>query len=54
MSVRDAYIAAKNKDLLGLGLAGLGLIPFVPRIGRTRVKTDRPPIPTVNKDAIQR
>ena len=54
MSVRDAYIAARNRDLLGLGLAGLGLIPFVPRIGRPRVKPNKSPIPTVNKDAIQR
>lgn len=54
MSVGDAYIAARNRDLLDLGLAGLGLIPFVPRIGKSRVKPNRPPIPTVNKDAIQR
>ena len=54
MLIRDAYIAAHNRDLLGLGLAGLGLIPFVPRIGRPKVKPNRPPIPTVNRDAIQR
>ena len=53
MSIGDAYIAARNRDLLGLGLAGLGLIPFVPRIGRPKVKPNRPPIPTVNRDAIQ-
>lgn len=34
LSIRDAYVAAKNKDLLGLGLAGLGFIPFVPTVNR--------------------
>ena len=34
MSIRDAYIAAQNNDLLGLGLAGLGVIPFIPRVNR--------------------
>ena len=34
LSIRDAYIAAKNKDLLGLGLAGLGFMPFVPTVNR--------------------
>lgn len=33
-SIRDAYIAAKNKDLLGLGLAGLGFMPFIPTVNR--------------------
>ena len=50
LSIRDAYIAAKNRDLLGLGLAGLGILPFMSRIR----PIDRPPIPTVNRDAIQR
>ena len=46
LSIRDAYVAAKNNDLLGLGLAGLGFLPFVPRIGRSKVsKVNRPPIP---------
>lgn len=34
LSIRDAYIAARNKDLLGLGLAGLGVIPFIPTVNR--------------------
>ena len=34
MSIRDAYIAAQNNDILGLGLAGLGVIPFIPRVNR--------------------
>lgn len=34
LSIRDAYIAAKNKDLLGLGLAGLGVIPFIPTVNK--------------------
>lgn len=34
LSIRDAYIAAKNKDLLGLGLAGLGFMPFIPTVNR--------------------
>lgn len=34
MSIRDAYIAARNKDLLGLGLAGLGIAPFIPTVNR--------------------
>ena len=34
LSIRDAYIAAKNKDLLGLGLAGLGIAPFIPTVNR--------------------
>lgn len=50
LSIRDAYIAARNRDLLGLGLAGLGILPFMSRIR----PIDRPPIPTVNRDAIQR
>lgn len=50
LSVRDAYIAAKNKDILGLGLAGISFIPFMSRIK----PIDRPPIPTVNRDAWQK
>lgn len=50
LSIRDMYVAARNRDLLGLGLAGLGILPFMSRIR----PIDRPPIPTVNKDAIQR
>ena len=50
LSIRDTYIAAKNRDLLGLGLAGLGILPFMSRIR----PIDRPPIPTVNRDVIQR
>lgn len=50
LSIRDMYVAARNKNLLGLGLAGLGILPFMSRIR----PIDRPPIPTVNKDAIQR
>ena len=34
LSVRDAFIAAKNKDLIGLGLAGLGVLPFIPMVNR--------------------
>lgn len=34
LSIRDAYIAARNKDLLGLGLAGLGVVPFIPVVNR--------------------
>ena len=34
LSIRDAYVAAKNKDLLGLGLAGLGVVPFIPTVNR--------------------
>lgn len=34
LSIRDAYVAAKNKDLLGLGLAGLGFIPFIPSVNK--------------------
>ena len=34
LSVRDAFIAAKNKDLIGLGLAGLGVLPFIPTVNR--------------------
>lgn len=55
LSIRDAYIAAKNNDLLGLGLAGLGFLPFVPRIGRSKVsKVDRPPVPEVHPDYFQK
>lgn len=57
LSIRDAYIAAKNKDLLGLGLAGLGILPLVPRLGRARAAKrtlDSPTIPTVDKDYFQR
>ena len=50
LSIRDAYTAAKNRDLLGVGLAGLGFLPFMGRIK----PIDRPPIPTVNRDAWQR
>lgn len=50
LSIRDMYVAARNGDLLGLGLAGLGILPFMSRIR----PIDRPPIPTVSKDAIQR
>lgn len=54
LSIRDAYIAARNKDLLGLGLAGLGAIPFIPRLGRKKIsKVDRPPIPEVNPNYFQ-
>ena len=54
LSIRDAYVAAKNNDLLGLGLAGLGFLPFVPRIGRSKVsKVDRPPIPEVHPNYFQ-
>ena len=49
LSIRDAYTAAKNRDLLGLGLAGLGFLPFMSRIK----PVDRPPIPTVNREAYQ-
>lgn len=34
LSIRDAYVAAKNKDLIGLGLAGLGIAPFIPTVNR--------------------
>lgn len=57
LSIRDAYIAAKNKDLLGLSLAGLGILPLVPRLGRARAAKrtlDSPTIPTVDKDYFQR
>lgn len=55
LSIRDAYIAAKNNDLLELGLAGLGFLPFVPRIGRSKVsKVDRPPIPEVHPNYFQK
>lgn len=55
LSIRDAYTAAKNNDLLGLGLAGLGFLPFVPRIGRSKVsKVNRPPIPEVHPDYFQK
>ena len=50
LSIRDMYVAARNRDLLGLGLAGLGILPFMSRIR----PIDRPPIPTVNRDVIQR
>lgn len=54
LSIRDAYVAAKNNDLLGLGLAGLGFLPFVPRIGRSKVsKVNRPPIPEVHPNYFQ-
>lgn len=53
LSVRDAYIAARNRDLLGLGLAGLGIIPFVPRIGKTKAVRDVD-VPTVDKDYFQK
>lgn len=32
LSIRDMYVAARNRDLLGLGLAGLGILPFMSRI----------------------
>ena len=50
LTIRDMYVAARNRDLLELGLAGLGILPFMSRIR----PIDRPPIPTVNRDAIQR
>ena len=54
LSIRDAYVAAKNNDLLGLGLAGLGFLPFVPRIGRSKVsKVNKPPIPEVHPNYFQ-
>lgn len=54
LSIRDAYIAARNKDLLGLGLAGLRAIPFIPRLGRKKIsKVDRPSIPEVNPNYFQ-
>lgn len=34
LSIRDAYNAARNNDWLGLGLAGLGVLPFTPRVNR--------------------
>ena len=34
LSVRDAFIAAKNRDLIGLGLAGLGVLPYIPTVNR--------------------
>ena len=57
LSIRDAYIAAQNKDLLGLGLAGLGILPLVPRLGRARAAKrtlDSPTIPTVDRDHFQK
>lgn len=60
LSVRDAYIASQNGDILGLGLAGLGLIPFVRGVrglGRGKVvgKALRErPTPTVDKGYFDR
>ena len=57
LSIRDAYIAAQNKDLLGLSLAGLGILPLVPRLGRARAAKrtlDSPTIPTVDRDHFQK
>lgn len=51
LSVRDAFIAAKNKDLIGLGLAGLGFIPFVRGVGR---RTINRPVPTVDRSYFDR
>ena len=34
LAIRDIYNAARNNDWLGLGLAGLGAIPYVPRVNR--------------------
>lgn len=34
LTVRDAYTAARNRDWLGLGLAGLGIVPFIPTVNK--------------------
>lgn len=34
LTVRDAYTAARNRDWLGLGLAGLGIMPFIPTVNK--------------------
>lgn len=47
-----AYDAAKNKDWLGLGLAGLGMLPLIPG-GMRKVKSATRPIPTVNKGLVE-
>ena len=33
-SIGDAYTAARNRDWLGLGLAGLGIVPFIPTVNK--------------------
>lgn len=34
LAVNDAYQAIKNRDWLGLGLAGLGVVPFIPTVNK--------------------
>lgn len=38
LAVRDAYNAVRNRDWLGLGLAGLAAVPFVPTVNRRGVQ----------------
>ena len=47
-----AYDAAKNRDWLGLSLAGLGMLPLIPG-GIRKVKSATRPIPTVNKGLVE-
>ena len=51
-SAVQAYDAAKNKDWLGLSLAGLGMLPLVPNIARY-AKSSYRYIPTVNRSNVQ-
>lgn len=46
------YDAIKNKDWLGMGLAAVGMLPFVPNLGRARRinKLPKRDIPTVHKN----
>lgn len=54
-SAVQAYNAAKNKDWLGLSLAGLGMLPLVPNVARYVKHGKLKPYatPTVNKNANQ-
>lgn len=54
-SAVQAYDAAKNRDWLGLSLAGLGMLPIVPNVSRyvKHGKLKPHAVPTVNKNANQ-
>ena len=51
LTIRDMYTAAQNRDMLGLGLASLGFIPFVRGLGR---RTINRPVPTVDRSYLDR
>lgn len=53
ISVKDLTQSISNKDWIGASLAGLSLIPFVPRLWRSKASKVARPIPEVNPNYFQ-